>query len=395
MAAGHYDCTRPGNCCGVVVNDRGSAFVLQRSQSHGAQSAVADAHLVVDRVTKTYQAFTAVENLSLTVPRGKLVALLGPSGCGKSTTLRMIAGLVPVSSGRIVVGDRDITGTPPHRRDIGLVFQSYALFPHLSVAQNIAFGLKTRGLGRAEIARKVEDAIRLVHLQGLAERYPKQLSGGQQQRVALARALVIEPSMLLLDEPLSNLDAKLRDQMRNEIRDIQQRLAITTVFVTHDQVEALAMCDLVAVMNQGRLEQVGTPLDVYEQPATAFVAGFVGRTNRFEATGRGDNTVALGRASLRLPRPVSGQIDVMIRPHRIRLHPLTQAPAADGQTNQARGTIRRITFVGDVIQADVQMGDAVLAVETATSQAGYPFSEGAEVVASWRVDDTLAFEARP
>jgi len=233
MAAGHCDCTRPGNCCGVVVNDRGAAFVLQRSQSYGAQSAVADAHLVVDRVTKTYQAFTAVENLSLTVPRGKLVALLGPSGCGKSTTLRMIAGLVPVSSGRIVVGDRDITGTPPHRRDIGLVFQSYALFPHLSVAQNIAFGLKARGLGRAEIARKVEDAIRLVHLQGLAERYPKQLSGGQQQRVALARALVIEPSMLLLDEPLSNLDAKLRDQMRNEIRDIQQRLAITTVCVTY------------------------------------------------------------------------------------------------------------------------------------------------------------------
>ena len=395
MAAGHYDCTRPGNGCEVVVNDRGSAFVLQRSQSHGAQSAVADAHLVVDRVTKTYQAFTAVDDLSLTVPRGKLVALLGPSGCGKSTTLRMIAGLVPVSSGRIVVGDRDITGTPPHRRDIGLVFQSYALFPHLSVAQNIAFGLKTRGFGRAEIARKVEDAIRLVHLQGLAERYPKQLSGGQQQRVALARALVIEPSMLLLDEPLSNLDAKLRDEMRNEIRDIQQRLAITTVFVTHDQVEALAMCDLVAVMNQGRLEQVGTPLDVYERPATAFVAGFVGRTNRFEATGRGDNTVTLGQASFCLPRPVSGRIDVMIRPHRIRLHPLTQAPAADSETNQARGTIRRITFVGDVIQADVQMGDAVLAVETATSQAGYPFSEGAEVVASWRVDDTLAFEAKP
>jgi putative spermidine/putrescine transport system ATP-binding protein len=369
--------------------------VLQISQSHPVQSAAADAHLVVDRVTKFYQAFTAVEDLSLTVPRGKLVALLGPSGCGKSTTLRMIAGLVPVSAGRIVVGGRDITGTPPHRRDIGLVFQSYALFPHLSVAQNIAFGLKTRGIGRAEIARKVDDAIRLVHLQGLADRYPKQLSGGQQQRVALARALVIEPSMLLLDEPLSNLDAKLRDQMRNEIRDIQQRLAITTVFVTHDQVEALAMCDLVAVMNQGRLEQVGTPLDLYERPATAFVAGFVGRTNRFAAMGRGDNVVSIGQTSFRAARPVCGKVDVMIRPHRIRLHPVTQAPSTDGETNQASGTIRRITFVGDVIQADVQMGEVLLSVETATSQAGYPFAEGVEVMATWRVDDTMAFEGRP
>lgn len=348
------------------------------------------AHLVIDQVSKAYQSFVAVKNLSLSVEQGKLIALLGPSGCGKSTTLRMIAGLIPVSSGRIIVDSRDISHVAAHKRDIGLVFQSYALFPHMSVAQNIAFGLKTRGFSRGDIAKKVNDAVKLVRLQGLEDRRPKQLSGGQQQRVALARALVIEPSILLLDEPLSNLDAKLRDQMRNEIRDIQQRLGITTVFVTHDQVEALAMCDLIAVMNEGRLEQIGTPLEVYEHPATAFVAGFVGRTNRFLATGKGSDAATAGNFDLHLAKPMHGPIEVMIRPHRIALrHP--EAVNREDGFNYVHGTIRRITFVGDVIQADVQVGDVMIAVETPTSQGGHQFDVGMDVIASWRIDDTLVF----
>src|ERR1700730_587360 len=235
--------------------------------------------LSIRGLTKRYGAFAAVEGLDLEVPKGELVAFLGPSGCGKTTSLRMIAGLVPATSGRIVVGGKDLTDTPPYRRDMGLVFQSYALFTHMSVAKNVAFGLEMRKVAKDEIARRVREAIALVHLTGKEEDRPAQLSGGQQQRVALARALVVRPSILLLDEPLSNLDAKLRDEMRNEIRDIQKRLGITAIFVTHDQVEALTMSDRIVVMNQGRAEQVGPPHEAYEQRATSFVASFLGKTN--------------------------------------------------------------------------------------------------------------------
>ena len=246
-------------------------------------------------------------SLDLAVPKGELVALLGPSGCGKTTTLRMLAGLITPSDGQIVVGGREITELPAHARDMGLVFQSYALFPHMSVAQNVAFGLEMRNVPRAEITERVRAALAMVRLEALADRRPRQLSGGQQQRVALARALVIRPSILLLDEPLSNLDAKLRDEMRTEIRDIQQRLGITAVFVTHDQVEALSMCDKVVVMNGGWLEQIGTPVEIYEQPASAFVASFVGRTNRIPGTAHGDGAVDLGFDRVRSPMDSSAR----------------------------------------------------------------------------------------
>ena len=221
------------------------------------------AYLQLEGVTKRYAGHqAAVDALHLALPRGKLLGLLGPSGCGKTTTLRMIAGLLSVTSGHIRVGGDDISLKPPHQRDIGLVFQNYALFPHMSVAQNVAFGLEMRGMGKSDIQARVDEALEMVRLPGYGPRRPREMSGGQQQRVALARALVIRPRILLLDEPLSNLDAKLRDEMRLEIRDIQQRLGITTVFVTHDQVEALTMCDVVGVMAGGRLAQLGTPQDI-------------------------------------------------------------------------------------------------------------------------------------
>ncbi|MCL4247927.1 MAG: ABC transporter ATP-binding protein [Anaerolineae bacterium] len=225
-----------------------------------------------------------LDHYDLTVHSGELVSLLGPSGCGKTTTLRAVAGFVVPASGQITVAGRDVTRIPPNQRDIGLVFQSYALFPHLTVAQNIAFGLRMRGVRGSERDRRVAEALKLVDLEGLGGRRPAQLSGGQQQRVALARAVVIEPQLLLLDEPLSNLDAKLRVTMRTEIRRLQQRLGVTTLYVTHDQIEALAISDRVVVMNQGRIEQSGSPEEIYKQPATPFVADFLGFENHFAGT---------------------------------------------------------------------------------------------------------------
>ncbi|MGI4950373.1 MAG: ABC transporter ATP-binding protein [Janthinobacterium lividum] len=345
-------------------------------------------HLVLDRLEKRFgTAPASVAGVSLAVEPGELLALLGPSGCGKTTTLRMIAGLMPATSGRIVVAGRDVTALPAHRRDMGIVFQNYALFPHMTVAGNVAFGLEMRGLTRSVIAGRVARALDMVRLGPLAARRPRELSGGQQQRVALARALVIEPSILLLDEPLSNLDAKLRDEMRTEIRDIQQRLGITAIFVTHDQVEALAMCDRIAVMRAGSIEQLGTPADIYERPASLFVADFVGRTNRIQGDRQADGSVLAG--PLRLQTQAAGQpgpVTLAVRPHRIWL-----GDAPEGW-NAARGTIRRTTYVGDLLALDVEVpGGAVLVVEQHT-QPGLPVPAIGDAAAlAWRVDDTLCF----
>jgi putative spermidine/putrescine transport system ATP-binding protein len=238
--------------------------------------------LVLSQVTRRFSGHTAVDDLSLTVRDGEFVCLLGPSGCGKTTTLRIIAGFEQADAGRLTLDGADITRLPPEKREIGVVFQSYALFPHKTVAENIGFGLKMRGRPKAEIAKAVEEALALVRLDGLGGRYPRALSGGQQQRVALARALAIRPRLLLMDEPLSNLDAQLREEMRVEIRRIQQSLGITAVLVTHDQSEALAMADRVAVMAKGRLQQMAAPAEIYEAPATAFVGGFIGQVNALE-----------------------------------------------------------------------------------------------------------------
>ena len=249
----------------------------------------APGYLEISSLTKRYKEgiTPAVADVSLSVAEGEFLALLGPSGCGKTTTLRMIAGLIDPTSGTVTVDGKDITHAPVHKRSVGMVFQSYALFPHLDVKSNVAYGLQMRRVPKAEITKRVADVLKLVRLDHLADRRITALSGGQQQRVALARAVVIHPQLFLMDEPLSNLDAKLRDAMRNEIRGIQQRMGITSVFVTHDQGEALTMADKIAVMSEGKLEQFGSPTDIYERPATRFVAEFVGQANLCAALGAG------------------------------------------------------------------------------------------------------------
>ena len=341
-------------------------------------------------LTRRYGTFAAVDDLNLDVAKGDLVAFLGPSGCGKTTSLRMIAGLVPSTSGHIVVNGRDLTDVPPYHRDMGLVFQSYALFPHMDIARNVAFGLEMRKVPKAEVDKRVADAIAMVRLSGKEKHRPSQLSGGQQQRVALARALVVQPSILLLDEPLSNLDAQLRDEMRNEIRDIQKRLGITAIFVTHDQMEALTICDKVVVMNQGRLEQVGTPHDVYEHPKTAFVAGFVGRINRM-AGQAADGAAQV--AGIRVAAAgFTGPVEVMVRPHRMMLTPGHGVAAEDGH-HALSGTVARATFAGDILEYEVDAGGVRLTTEAATRGGEVVLAPGTPVTVSWRAQDTYVYAA--
>ena len=271
------------------------------------------AYLELAGLEKRYRDAVAVADVTLAVEKGESVALLGPSGCGKTTTLRMLAGLIVPERGRISVDGADITEVPAHKRNMGYVFQSYALFPHMNVEKNVAFGLEERGVAANERKERVATALGKVRLNELAHRRPRELSGGQQQRVALARALVIRPSVLLLDESLSNLDAKLRQTMRREIRDLQRSLAITTLFVTHDQVEALAMCDRIAVMNRGRIEQVGTPSEVYERPATRFVASFVGSVNVLPADRDTNGSLAVWGTQIPGVKP-AGRRDGCLRP---------------------------------------------------------------------------------
>jgi iron(III) transport system ATP-binding protein len=302
-----------------------------------------------------------IEGLSLDVEQGSFFTLLGPSGCGKTTLLRTIAGFVPADAGRLLFGDADVTGLPPHRRDIGMVFQDYALFPDKTVFDNVAYGLRARRMDMATIRRKVADALEPVGLSAFADRHPAALSGGQRQRVALARALVIQPRLLLMDEPLSNLDAKLRVQVRDVIAELQRRAGITTIFVTHDQEEALALSDRIGVMKSGRLEQVGTPAEIYREPATGYVADFVGAANLLPivlpAAASGDVALSVGGANLRAralnPVP-AGPALLMARPEDIRFGGADGIPAV----------IRRRRFLGHKTSYAVELADgATLAVD--------------------------------
>ncbi|QCK85559.1 ABC transporter ATP-binding protein [Phreatobacter aquaticus] len=324
------------------------------------------ASIRLDAVSKSYDGQSlAVDAVTLDIQPGEFFSLLGPSGCGKTTTLRMIAGFETVDAGRILVGDRDVTDVPVHKRDMGMVFQSYALFPHRTVAENVAFGLRMRGIDKAEIAERVKAALALVALTGYEDRKPGQLSGGQQQRVALARATVIKPPVLLCDEPLGALDRKLRQQMQFELKQLQKELGVTLVFVTHDQEEALAMSDRIAVMNAGRIEQVGTPGEIYERPRTRFVADFIGEINLMEDAG--------GKA-------------LAVRPEKIVLG------AASGA--QVSGRVESANFLGGqtlyrIITAD---GRQMLAKETNVGERPVR-AVGDEVGLSWSPADAVHLEA--
>ncbi len=343
-------------------------------------------HLVLEGLSKDYGVGEpAVDRLYLEIARGEFVALLGPSGCGKTTSLRMIAGLVEPTGGRILLDGDDLTARPVHRRNIGMVFQNYALFPHMSVADNVAFGLEMRGLATAEIRERVAEALVLVRLSGFEARRPKALSGGQQQRVALARALVIRPDLLLLDEPLSNLDAKLREEMRGEIRDIQRRLGITTVFVTHDQAEALALADRIAVMEKGRLAQLGSPEDIYERPASPFVARFVGRINTLSAAAGGDGRLRIGGQPIPVGdlRPAGARATVMIRPQHITLSP----PGVS-----LPGRVTGVTYVGDVVQIAIAGDGFAVVAERGTADSSWRgLAAGQEVGIGWPASAALVF----
>ncbi len=314
--------------------------------------------LSINAVTKRFGDFRAVDDVSLSVPHGTFVCLLGPSGCGKTTLLRMIAGLEEPTSGSIALDEADITNVPTHKRNLGMVFQSLALFPHLSVGDNIAYALRIRGASKEEQRKRVDELLALIHLPGFADRPVAKLSGGQRQRVAIARALALSPRLFLLDEPLSALDAKLREAMQVELRQLQQRLGITTIVVTHDQREAMTMADLVVVMGEGRILQAAPPIEIYRKPADAFVADFIGSTNLLPAEADGAGAKVLGEAvaGLKLPAGMA-RASISIRPEDVRI----AAPGAGALT----GTVDFVRDLGGTIETFVQAGGAtVIAVAT-------------------------------
>ena len=352
--------------------------------------------LELAQLVKRFGSITAVDRIDLVVPSGELVALLGPSGCGKTTTLRIVAGFERPDAGRVCIQGVDVTAAPPYRRDTGMVFQHYALFPHMTVRENVGFGLRMRGVDRGEAEARVREALALVSLSGLEGRYPRQLSGGQQQRVALARALVIRPQMLLLDEPLSSLDAKLRQEMRLEVRAIQRRVGITALFVTHDQEEALSLADRVAVINQGRVEQVGTPVEVYERPRTAFVAGFIGQSNFF----RGEIAEAAADGGLGVLRGEDGRLFhasnplhltarspalLAVKDQRVRLRS-TQSSAA---LNSLAATVESVSYLGTAVQYVCRAGERSVVALVGNDGRQSLLSAQARVWIEWDPDDAV------
>src|SRR3954447_9804493 len=343
----------------------------------------------LDRVTKKFDDVVAVDDLSLEIPRGSFFALLGPSGCGKTTTLRMIGGFEQPTAGAIYLGEREVSGTPPYKRDVNTVFQSYALFPHLSIFENVAFGLRRKGTRGGILKGKVEEMLDLVQLSGYGKRKPRQLSGGQQQRVALARALVNSPRVLLLDEPLGALDLKLRKEMQLFIKGLQHDVGITFVHVTHDQEEAMTMADQIAVMNKGQIEQLGTPDELYERPQTPFVAGFLGVSNLLEGVSQGDGTVRLDDGTVvRAPGATGrqGPVAVGIRPEKIRL----------GRTdeNALTGEVKERAYIGVSTQYIVETPHGAIAVYVQNSEAGAAaVHPGDQATVSWSPESTFVVDS--
>ena len=366
----------------------------ERPKSSGAA-------VVLEKVRKSFGSVTAVADVSFAIEPGEFITLLGPSGSGKTTTLMMIAGFDHPTEGEIYVDGTPIVGVPPYRRGIGMVFQNYALFPHLTVAENVGFALKQRGVGKPEIVDRVGETLDIVRLRGYEARYPRQLSGGQQQRVALARAIIFHPRVLLMDEPLSALDKQLREELQLEMKRLHQQLGITFIYVTHDQREALIMSDRIAVMNQGRIEQAGSPSDLYDQPATRFVAGFIGESNFLEgevaglqgrdvaATVAGATVVAISRQ----PPAVGARVVLAIRPEKIGFRDLS-APVPQARLNTIKAVVREVTFVGEMHRYVLEIAPGVTLV--AKQQHRFQMkarAPGERVMIEWHVEDSLVVSA--
>jgi spermidine/putrescine transport system ATP-binding protein len=346
----------------------------------------------IEALTKRFEDVAAVDGISFEIDRGSFFAMLGPSGCGKTTTLRMIGGFEDPTSGVIELGGRDVSALPPYRRDVNTVFQSYALFPHLTIFENVAFGLRRRKVRGDELRRRVIEALELVGLAGLERRKPRQLSGGQQQRIALARALVNRPRVLLLDEPLGALDLKLRKEMQLELKRIQHEVGITFVHVTHDQEEAMTMADRIVIMNHGHIEQLGTPSDLYEKPSTAFVAGFLGASNLLSGSVAGDDRVRLDcGAEVRVPREVltgrSGAVQVGVRPEKIRI--------GGDEPNVLSGTVAESAYIGVSTQYIVDTPAGAVTVYVQNDRPGANgVSPGQQLTLAWSPESTFVVEAQ-
>lgn len=372
-----------------------TATDAQTAPSTGPVSTEGRGAVVLDRITKRYGDQLAVDDLSLTIQPGEFISLLGPSGCGKTTTLRMIAGFEHPDSGDISVSGKSVLNAPPYRRDVNTVFQAYALFPHLSVAENVAYGLQQRRTPKSEIREKVSQALDLVQMRRFGDRKPTQLSGGQQQRIALARALVNRPAVLLLDEPLGALDRQLREEMQLELKLLQSRLGITFVFVTHDQGEALSMSDRIAIMRAGRIEQLADADTVYARPASAYVAAFVGQQNFF----RGQ--VAESGAAISSPHALvraddarlagSGQGQAAVRPEYIRIE--AAGADADSAANSARGELIGVAHLGDTMQYLVRLGDEQSLIVRRPTPDAPVLQVGDDVVCTWAARHVLLFPA--
>ncbi|MFC3339263.1 ABC transporter ATP-binding protein [Paracandidimonas soli] len=351
------------------------------------------AHISIRNLKKQFGQTVAVSDFSLDIADGELVTFLGPSGCGKTTTLRMVAGFIAPTAGSIHIGDTDVTRLPVHKRETGMVFQRYALFPHMTVEQNVAFGLEMHKVDRRERQTRIQEVLSLVRMSHLAQRYPRELSGGQQQRVAIARALAIRPRAFLLDEPLSNLDAKLRLEVREEIRTLQQELGLSTIFVTHDQEEALAISDRMAVMFDGKVQQVGTPEELYERPANLFVASFLGRMNFLPGSHAGSTEfIAASSTSIKADGLTASTRQLGLRPERIRLSPTPQA----GFANQLAGAIDNVSYLGDQLDIRFRAASGLQLIIQAPNlpEPGNGFrcwQPGMAAVANFHAHDCIAF----
>jgi putative spermidine/putrescine transport system ATP-binding protein len=338
----------------------------------------------LENLSRRYSGVTALDGLNLTMAPGELVALLGPSGCGKTTALRLVAGLEDADGGRVVIGGQDVTNVPANKREIGMVFQAYSLFPHMTAMQNVEFGMQLHEVGPTERRKRAVDMLELVGLSAHVNKYANQMSGGQQQRVALARALAIEPKVLLLDEPLSALDARVRARLRDEIRRVQLEVGTTTLFVTHDQEEALAIADRVGVMNAGHIEQLGPPTEIYSRPATAFVAEFVGLTNRLAGVVKGGEVEVRGkRLPLVKPDSTDGPAIALVRPEAVSV-------AADGDMSAGllTGSVISTVFLGATSRVTVDLGDITVLAQLPTSDVG-AITAGTKVRLSLRTDPVL------